>query len=134
MQSSGESKGIVSLMNMLIEDSEDEIKNGMKDEAKTQEELEADMKAANTSKEELNEKKNNPIDNIARREEEKTDEQEDISVNHGDKADDLNYKAEIKIDCGWIIRSSINRHNAHAPEMNGLLTAKESWQVPKSLH
>merc|ERR1719345_557346 len=83
---SGESKGIVSLMSMLIEDLEDEIKNGIKDEAKTPEEFEADMKAAENLKEELIEKKVNLIDTIARREEEKTDEHEDMSVNHGDKA------------------------------------------------
>jgi len=122
---SGESKGIVSLMNMLIEDLEDEIKNGIKDEAKTQEEFEADMKAAETLKEELIEKKVNLIDTIARREEEKTDEHEDMSVNHGDKADELNYKAEIKPDCDWIIRSFTDRHNAREAEMNGLTTAKE---------
>merc|ERR1719473_543929 len=108
---SGESKGIVSLMSMLIEDLEDEIKNGIKDEAKTQEEFEADMKAAETLKEELIEKKVNLIDTIARREEEKTDE--------------LNYKAEIKPDCDWIIRSFTDRHNAREAEMNGLTTAKE---------
>merc|ERR1719473_659662 len=108
---SGESKGIVSLMNMLIEDLEDEIKNGIKDEAKTQEEFEADMKAAETLKEELIEKKVNLIDTIARREEEKTDEHK--------------YKAEIKPDCDWIIRSFTDRHNAREAEMNGLMTAKE---------
>merc|ERR1712070_1239799 len=94
---SGESKGIVSLMNMLIEDLEDE----------------------------LIEKKVNLIDTIARREEEKTDEHEDMSVNHGDKADELNYKAEIRPDCDWIIRSFTDRHNAREAEMNGLTTAKE---------
>jgi len=122
---SGESKGIVSLMDMLIEDLEDEIKNGIKDEAKTQEEFEADMKAAETLKEELIEKKTNLIDTIARREEEKTDEHSDMSVNHGDKADELNYKAEIKPDCDWIIRSFTDRHTAREAEMNGLMTAKE---------
>ena len=109
---SGESKGIVSLMNMLIEDLEDEIKNGIKDEARTHEEFEADMKAAENLKEELIENKVNLIDTIVQREEEKTDEHEDMSVNHGDKADELNYKAEIKPDCDWIIRSFTDRHNA----------------------
>jgi len=122
---SGESKGIVSLMSMLIEDLEDEIKNGIKDEAKTHEEFEADMKAAENLKEELIEKKVNLIDTIARREEEKTDEHEDMSVNHGDKADELSYKASIKPDCDWIIRSFTDRHNAREAEMNGLTTAKE---------
>ena len=68
---------------MLIEDLEDEIENGIKDEAKTQEEFEADMKASEILKEELIEKKDNSIDAIARREEEKTDEHVDRSANHG---------------------------------------------------
>ena len=53
-------------------------------------------------KEELNEKKVNPIDTIARREEEQTNEHQHMLVNHSDKADELIYKAEIKTDSGWI--------------------------------
>ena len=40
----GSGKGIVSLMKMLIEDLEDEIKHGIKDDVKPQKEFEADMK------------------------------------------------------------------------------------------
>ena len=53
-------------------------------------------------KEELNEKKVSPIDTIARREEEQTNEHQDMLVNHSDKADELIYKAEIKTDSDWI--------------------------------
>merc|ERR550537_1574406 len=122
---SGESKGIVSLMNMLIEDLEDEIKNGLKDEASEQEEHEKEMKAAETLKEELIEKKTNLEDSIAKREEEKSDEHADMGVNTRDKLDENEYKAEIKPDCDWIIRSFTDRHNAREAEMNGLMTAKE---------
>lgn len=122
---SGESKGIVSLMDMLIEDLEDEIKNGLKEEAATQEEHEKEMKKAETLKEELIEKKTNLEDSIAKREEEKSDEHADKGVNIGDKLDENEYKAEIKPDCDWIIRSFTDRHNAREAEMNGLMTAKE---------
>jgi hypothetical protein len=122
---SGESKGIVSLMDMLIEDLEDEIKNGLKDEATTQEEHEKEMKKAENLKEELIEKKTNLEDSIAKREEEKSDEHADKGVNLQDKMDENEYKAEIKPDCDWIIKSFTDRHNAREAEMNGLMTAKE---------
>ena len=60
--------------NMFIEDLEDDIKNGIKHGANTQEEFEADMKAAETLEEEFIEKRVNLINTITRREEEKTDE------------------------------------------------------------
>ena len=53
-------------------------------------------------KEELNEKKVNPIDTIARREEEQTNDHQDMLVNHSDKADEIIYKAELKTDSDWI--------------------------------
>merc|ERR1719183_3119068 len=72
------------------------------------------MKAAETLKEELIEKKTNLEDSIAKREEEKSDEH-----------DENEYRAEIKPDCDWIIKSFTDRHNAREAEMNGLMTAKE---------
>ena len=47
------------------------------------------MKVAETLKLDLIVKKVNLIDAIARSEEEKTDEHDDMSVNHGDEADEL---------------------------------------------
>ena len=44
----GSGTGIVSLMNMLIEDMGDGIRKGIKDEARTQKEFEADMKTVET--------------------------------------------------------------------------------------
>ena len=44
----GSGKGIASLMQMLIQDLEDEIKNGIKDEFETPKEYEADMKLVKT--------------------------------------------------------------------------------------
>ena len=47
-------------------------------------------------------------------------EHEDMSVNHSDKADELNHWAEIKSDCDGVIRSFTDRHSARESEMNGL--------------
>ena len=44
----GSGKGIASLMKMLIQYLEDEIKHGIKDEVETQKEFEADMNIFNT--------------------------------------------------------------------------------------
>merc|ERR1719281_2396634 len=69
----GETKGVISLMTMLIEDLQDEIKNDTKEEGATQEEYEKDMKAAKKLKEELVDKKVNLENAIADREEDKSD-------------------------------------------------------------
>ena len=46
-------------------------------------------------------------------------------MNHGDKADKLNYKAEIKPDCVWISRSFTDCQIAQEKDMKGFTTAKE---------
>jgi len=120
-----ESKGVVQLMSMLIEDLHDEIKNEMKEEEETQLQYEKEMKAAKKLKEELIEKKVNLEETIAKREEDKTDEHKDMGINIQEKMDEVNYKAKIKPDCDWIIGAFKERETARAAEMNGLVTAKE---------
>merc|ERR1712137_1528575 len=115
-----ESKGVVQLMSMLIEDLHDEIKNEMKEEEETQLEYEKQMKAAKKLKEELIEKKVNLEETIAKR-----DEHIDMGINMQEKMDEVNYKAKIKPDCDWIIGAFKERETARAAEMNGLVTAKE---------
>merc|ERR1719174_2019259 len=75
-----ESKGVLQLMTMLIEDLQDEIKNEMKEEEETQLEYEKEMKAAKKLKEELIEKKVNLEETIAKREQDKTDEHKDMGI------------------------------------------------------
>merc|ERR1719353_2083884 len=58
-KSSGESKGIVSIMTMIKEDLEDEIANGVKDEGETQTKFEEQMGDANKLLEDLRAKKTN---------------------------------------------------------------------------
>jgi len=121
----GESKGIVSLMNMLIEDLEDEIKNGTKDEVDAQLEFEKAMEVAKKLKDSLEEKKTNLEETIAKREEEKVEEHRLKGINLNDKTAELDYKAQIKPDCDWIISSFEARAKAREGEMNGLQSAKE---------
>merc|ERR1719263_2054065 len=107
-----ETKGVLQLMTMLIEDLQDEIKNEMKEEEETQLEYEKEMKAAKKLKEELIEKKVNLEETIAKREQDKSDEHADMSKNTGEKMDELDYKAKIKPDCDWIIGSFKERETA----------------------
>merc|ERR1719277_1470134 len=71
---SGESKGIVSILTMIIEDLNDEIRNGMKAEEAAQLEYEKLMAAAQKLKDELIEKKESLTLSIAARGQEKDDE------------------------------------------------------------
>jgi len=121
----GESKGIVSLMTMLIEDLEDEIKNGTKDEGDAQAEHEKAMDVAKKLKESLVEKKTTLEETIAKRDEERVEEHRLKGINLNDKTAELDYKAEIKPDCDWIIGSFESRAKAREGEMNGLTSAKE---------
>merc|ERR1719420_2405391 len=112
-------------MTMLIEDLEDEIKNGTKDEMDAQGEHEKNMEVAKKLKESLEEKKTNLEETIAKREEEKVDEHSKKAVNLNDKSAELEYKKEIKPDCDWVISSFDERAKKREAEMNGLQSAKE---------
>jgi exonuclease VII small subunit len=120
----GESKGIVSIMSYLIEDLEDEIKNGVKMEAKSQADYEDAMKAAKQVKEDLEEKKVTLEEAIASRGQEKTAEQASKDANKADKKGQQDYKAEIKPDCDWIIGAFKERQGRREAELEGLGQAK----------
>merc|ERR1711862_440780 len=62
-----ESKGVVGLMTMLIEDLQDEIKNDTKDEEAAQGEYESEKKTAERLRDELTTKKDNLSETIAKR-------------------------------------------------------------------
>jgi len=120
----GESKGIVSMMTMIIEDLNDEIKNGMTNEEKAQLEFEEWLKAAKKLEEDLVAKKVNLGEIIAKREEEKTEEEETKKNNEGDLKDQEDYKKEITPDCDWIIGAFTKRAERRTAEINGLVSAK----------
>merc|ERR1719191_1840549 len=123
-KSSGESKGIVSIMTMIKEDLEDEISNGVKSEGETQAAFEEQLGEANTLLEELKAKKTNLEQAIS-------DTNTEIDENEVKKEDlqgllkeEKDYLASIKPDCDWILNSFTERRTKRAAEMEGLLQAK----------
>jgi len=121
----GEAKGIVSILTMIIEDLNDEIKNGMKSEEEAQLDYESQMAASKQLKEDLVAKKVSLEEAIAKREGEMSAEDELKTENENALDDELHYKAEIKSDCDWIIGTFEKRAAAREAEMNGLVGAKE---------
>merc|ERR1740129_244226 len=120
-----EAKGIVQILTTIIEDLNDEIKNGMKAEEEAQIEYEGQMKAARKLRQELVEKRDSLQTAIAKRGEEKNFEEIDMATNKDDLADEQNYKASITDDCDFIIRTFEKRAASRAAEMQGLVGAEE---------
>jgi len=120
-----QSGGIVSLMELLIEDLETEIKNGNKAEERAQGEFEGNMKDAKTLKKELKKKKTDLKEQIANHNEDKDSEEELKDDNESDKQDEDDFKKEIEPDCDWILEKFDMRDQKRESEMNGLVQAKE---------
>jgi len=120
-----EGKGIVSLFDYIIEDLQDELANEKKAEAKSQEEYEAEMATAQKLVDDLEEKKVTLEGIIAKRKEDKEEENKDMKANNKDRDAELAYQAKIKPDCDWILKAFDQRAAARAAEMDGLTTAKE---------
>merc|ERR1719359_1701894 len=118
-------KGIVSLFDYIIEDLTDELANEKKAEAKSQEEYEAEMATAQKLVDDLTEKKVHLEGIIAKRNQDKEEENKDMKANQGDRKAELAYEAKITPDCDWIIKAFDQRATARAAEMDGLTTAKE---------
>merc|ERR1719353_2654916 len=118
-------KGIVSLFDYIIEDLYDEISNEKKAEAKSQEEYEEEMATAQKLLDDLKEKKVTLEGIIAKRQEDKEEENKDMKANNKDRDAELKYQAKIKPDCDWILKAFDQRAAARAAEMDGLTTAKE---------
>merc|ERR1719335_1035311 len=120
-----EGKGIVSLFDYIIEDLQDELANEKKAEAKSQEEYEAEMATAQKLVDDLEEKKVTLEGIIAKRKEDKEEENKDMKANNKDRDAELKYEAKIKPDCDWILKAFDQRAAARAAEMDGLESAKE---------
>lgn len=121
----GKSKGIISILTMIIEDLNDEIKNGMKTEEMTQVEFEKNLNSAKSLKSALEGKKTNLESIIAKRKEELTTQHQDKESNENDKEDEINYRKSITPDCDFIIGAFSSRAGKRTAEINGLTSAKE---------
>merc|ERR1719305_1852264 len=119
------SKNILSLFAYIIEDLYDELSNEKKSEAKSQEEYEAEKATAEKLVEDLEEKIVTLEGIIAKRKENKKEENLDMKENNKDRDAELKYEAKIKPDCDWILKAFDQRATARAAEMDGLETAKE---------
>jgi len=120
-----ESKDVISILTMIIEDLNDEIKNSMKAEEVAQLEYEKQMDAAQKLKDELIAKKDSLTLSIAKRKDERDIELGDKAANELALKDEVDYKASITPDCDWIIGAFEKRSAARVAEMNGLVGAKE---------
>jgi len=120
-----QSKGIISILTMLIEDLESEVKNGVKDEVAAQGEFEKQVDAAKKLIETLEEKKANLEEFKAKTEQEVDDEEADKASNEEDLATNEKYYNKIQPDCDWMLNSFEERVQKRKAEMNGLVTAKE---------
>jgi len=120
-----QSKDIVSLFTMIIEDLQDELSNEKKAEEQSQAEFEEELATAEKLVDDLTEKKVNLEGIIAKREDDKTMENKDMKENNGDRDAELAYEAKIKPDCDWILKAFTQRAEARAAEADGLTSAKE---------
>merc|ERR1719378_1162172 len=82
-------------------------------------------KAAETLQASLEDKKTNLEVSIANDEEKKSDEQEDKLDNEADLKGQKDYKASIKDDCDFTLRTFTERAEKRQAELSGLTGAKE---------
>jgi len=120
-----EAKGIVSIMTMIIEDLNDEIKNAMTAEEKAQLAFEKALAAAEALQEDLEKKVVTLDEQIAKKELDLSEEEKDLANNKEDLQNELDYKKEIEPDCDWIIGAFDKRAKMRTAEMDGLVQAKE---------
>jgi hypothetical protein len=120
-----ESKGIVELMSLIIEDLEGEIRSAIEGEEEAQLAFEKALAAAEQLKADLEEKKINLEGVIADTKEKKLEEEDIKTTNEDNRTETKNYKKEIKEECDWMIDNYSKRREARNSELDGLATAKE---------
>jgi len=131
----GQSKGILAIMQMLIEDLQDEIKTGIKDEGSAQAEYEKQVAAAEKLVEDLKEKKVNLKTDKSTTEDNLEDENSLMEDNKEELGSKEDYKKEIEPRCDWMLDSFEERREKRKAEMEGMVTAKEylSGMAPPSM-
>jgi predicted nucleic acid-binding Zn-ribbon protein len=123
-KSGGESKGILSIMTMIKEDLEDEIKNGVKNEKRTQGAFENQLNAAKKLVEDLTLKKTNLESDISSTNDEINDTTVAKEDNEGLLHEEREYLASIKPDCDFMLNNFEKRRASRGEEVDGLITAK----------
>jgi hypothetical protein len=121
---STEAKDVVSILTMVIEDLNDEIKNSMKAEEDAQLAYEAQVKAADLLITKLKAKKIFLESVKAKAMKDKDDETSTMNENKVLLEDEDKYLNGILPDCQWVYKSFEERADRRAAEMEGLTTAK----------
>lgn len=122
---SGEAKGIVDLIGLLMENFENDIKSSQAGEASAQIQYEKQMEAAQKLKESLEEKVVTLETFIAERNGAKSAEESTLTENQGLLQGQNDYKDSITPDCDWILGAMEKRHKQRTAEAEGLTQAKE---------
>jgi len=120
-----QSKGIISILTMIKEDLEDEVKNGVKDEVASQAEFEKQVAAAEALIKQLEDKNVELRAAKAETEEQKELEHSKMKENKESLEDKVKYRASIQEGCDWLLKSFQERVEKRKAEMDGLVTAKE---------
>ena len=119
-----QSKGIFSILTMIIEDLGAEIKHSIADEVAAQAMFEESVAKAKALIKELEDKIKELNAIIATRNEEKTEEHKIMQGNHDELADEFAHKKEITPDCDWILNAFVGRAQKRDAEAEGLTAAK----------
>jgi len=120
-----ESKGIIGILATIIEDLQQEIKDGIKAEEGAQIAFEKSVKAAKKLVSDLAVKKTNLEETVAEKNQDIDDEHKIQDENEQSKQDQEKLEADIKPDCDWIAAHIGERREKRANEMEALAAAKD---------
>jgi len=124
-QRKNQSKGIVAIMTMLIEDLQAEVKNEVKAEESAQLSFEESVASAEKLLKDLTGRKVRLDGVIADRKGEKTEEGDDKTSNEASLADQTKEKKDIQKDCDFMTEKYSDRRKSRDAEMEALRDAKE---------
>merc|ERR1719491_256317 len=120
-----QSKGIVALLTMIIEDLMAEVENETTNEKDAQLSYEKADAIANKLLDDLEAKKTSLEEAIAKRKKEKTDEEKDKKANDSDLDVAKKFKKSIKEDCDYMLEKHDERFKYRQDEAEALRDAKE---------
>lgn len=120
-----ESKGIVSLLTLIIEDLQEEIKSSIEAEEAAQLDFEKRLQAAKALQSDLETKQTNLGEQISVKNEEIEKENDVKDENAKSHEIQQKTKADIKPECDWFIKNLSERRSKRKSEMEGLITAKQ---------
>merc|ERR550514_799853 len=120
-----ESKGIISILSMVVEDLQAGMKTAMQDEEKAQLKFEEMLASAKKLANELKEKKTNLEGAIEGVTADITTEGDTKKDNEGSKKDEEKLREEIEPDCEFMAKHIDERRSKRQVEMDGLVSAKE---------